>query len=67
MKLIVKERNATVAAMELAGARMDRETYLYWMSGGEITRDAELDAEVEALLPAQFRRDALDTEGGRIQ
>jgi hypothetical protein len=56
MANIEKEITPTVAAMGRAGAPMTREAYLYWMSGGEITGDVELDPELEAELPVQFQR-----------
>lgn len=51
-------KNPTLAAMTRAGARLDRETYIWWAF--ELDGDDELDPELEAELPAQFRRETLD-------
>lgn len=66
MARIIKEITPTVAAMEAAGAEMTRENFLYWAFAGN-PPDGELDAEIEAELPIQFRREALDDPEGGLQ
>jgi len=56
MANIEKEITPTVTAMERAGAPMTRGHYIYWMSGGTVDPNAELDPELEAELPVQFQR-----------
>jgi hypothetical protein len=52
--------NSVLAAMRLYNAPETREEYILWAFLGEVDPGAELDPELEAELPPQFRRDALD-------
>ena len=53
-------RDPTLSAMTRAEVPLTRENYIEWMSLGELNGDEELDPELEELLPAHLRRDALE-------
>jgi hypothetical protein len=49
----------TLAAMRAARIQETRENFIYWLFDGE-PPGGEIDPEIEAELPFQFRREALD-------
>jgi hypothetical protein len=56
---INKDTDYVLAAMRRAHVEETRENYIYWAFAGDPPA-GELDAEIEAALPVQFRRETLE-------